>query len=68
MQDDLTRRRQTEIDYLQGAVVRTATRHGLEAPFCERIALLVKQAEAAEAGPPGLKPAEIRDRHRRHGA
>jgi len=67
MQDDLTRRRQTEIDYLQGAVVKAAARHGLEAPLCERVALLVKQAEAAGAGPPGLKPAEIRDRHRHHG-
>ncbi len=58
---DLMRHRPTEIDYLQGAILRLAARHHVSAPLTERIVALVKRAEAADAGPPGLTPAEIRD-------
>ncbi|WP_088347046.1 MULTISPECIES: 2-dehydropantoate 2-reductase [Rhodomicrobium] len=56
MWEDLVRRRPTEIDFLQGAILRLARRHGVAAPLCERVAALVKRAEAAAAGPPGLTP------------
>lgn len=49
MTDDLERGRPTEIEYLQGEVVRMARRLGLEAPVCARIVQLVHEAEAAGA-------------------
>jgi 2-dehydropantoate 2-reductase len=60
MWDDLMRRRPTEIGHLQGAILRLAERHGVEAPLCARVAALVRQAETAEAGPPGLTPEQVR--------
>jgi 2-dehydropantoate 2-reductase len=60
MWDDLMRRRPTEIGHLQGAILQLAERHGVEAPLCARVAALVRQAEAAEAGPPGLTPEQVR--------
>ncbi len=60
--DDLTRRRVTEIDHLQGVIVRLAREHGRKAPLSEAILQLVKEAESAGAGPPGLTPADIRSR------
>jgi 2-dehydropantoate 2-reductase len=60
MWEDLMRRRPTEIDHLQGEIVRLGVRHGIATPLCEAIAALVKQAEAARAGPPGLTPDDIR--------
>ncbi len=59
MWEDLTRRRTTEVDHLQGAIVRLADRHGLSAPLSAKIVTLIKKAEAANAGPPGLSPGEI---------
>jgi 2-dehydropantoate 2-reductase len=59
MWDDLEQRRPTEIDYLQGVVVRLAARHGLEAPQCARIVELVKQAEADKRGAPHLTPQQV---------
>lgn len=59
MWEDLRQRRRTEIDHLQGAIVRLATQHGLPAPLSERIAALVRSAEAAQQGSPGLEPAQI---------
>ena len=61
MWEDLMRCRPTEIDYLQGAIVRLAARHHLGAPLSERIAALIKQAEATSAGPPGLTASQIRN-------
>lgn len=59
MWDDLQRHRPTEIDYLQGAILALAAQTGTAAPLTERIAGLVKEAEAAGAGSPGLQPREI---------
>ncbi|QJE74143.1 2-dehydropantoate 2-reductase [Aerophototrophica crusticola] len=56
MWEDLSQGRKTEIDYLQGAVVALAERHGLDAPTNRRVLALVKQAEAAGKGSPGLGP------------
>jgi 2-dehydropantoate 2-reductase len=59
MWEDLQRHRRTEIDHLQGAIVRLAGLHGLSAPLSERIATLVRSAEAAKQGSPGLWPDQI---------
>lgn len=59
MWEDLQLRRKTEIDHLQGVIVRLAAQHGRSAPLSERITALVKSAETAKQGPPGLLPAQI---------
>ena len=60
MAEDLQRGRRTEVDYLQGVIVEIADRHGLQAPLSRRIVELVKSAEAAGQGSPGLTPEQIR--------
>lgn len=60
MWEDLTRGRRTEIDHLQGTIIGLAVKHGIAAPLSGRIVTLIKQAEAAGKGPPGLTPARIR--------
>jgi 2-dehydropantoate 2-reductase len=60
MWEDLQRRRRTEIDYLQGVITEIADRRGLQAPLSRRIVALVKSAEAAGNGSPGLTPEQIR--------
>ena len=60
MAEDLQRGRRTEVDYLQGVIVELAERHGLQAPLSRRIVELVKSAEAAGRGSPGLGPEQIR--------
>ncbi|MGZ8283463.1 MAG: ketopantoate reductase C-terminal domain-containing protein, partial [Allosphingosinicella sp.] len=46
MADDFAAGRPTEIDYLNGEVVRLAEKLGRRAPVNERIVALVRQAEA----------------------
>jgi 2-dehydropantoate 2-reductase len=60
MFDDLQRGRRTEIDFLQGAIVEIAERHGLEVPLSRRIVTLIKEAEAAGKGSPRLTVEQIR--------
>jgi 2-dehydropantoate 2-reductase len=60
MWEDLQRGRRTEIDYLQGVITGIADRHGLQAPLSRRIVALIKSAEAAGKGSPGLTPDQIR--------
>jgi 2-dehydropantoate 2-reductase len=59
MWEDLRRRRPTEIDYLQGAVVGLARKSNVRTPVAEGIVRLVKQAEAAKGGSPGLTPEQV---------
>jgi 2-dehydropantoate 2-reductase len=59
MAEDLQRGRRTEIDYLQGVIVEIAARHGLDVPLSRRIVDLIKRAEAAGKGSPGLAPEQI---------
>ncbi|WP_426266341.1 2-dehydropantoate 2-reductase [Sphingomonas sp. LHG3443-2] len=59
MWDDLERRRPTEIDELQGAVIAKAAALGLAAPVNHRIAEAIRAAEAAAAGSPRLDPAAL---------
>ncbi|TIT74386.1 MAG: 2-dehydropantoate 2-reductase [Mesorhizobium sp.] len=56
MWDDLKRGRPTEIDELQGAILRLAEKTGVPVPLTRRVAALVRHAEAEKRGPPGLRP------------
>jgi len=60
MWEDLQRGRFTEIDELQGAVITLADQNGRSAPICTRISALIKDAEQAESGSPGLSVETIR--------
>jgi 2-dehydropantoate 2-reductase len=60
MWEDLQRGRRTEIDYLQGVIIAIAEKHGLQVPLSRRVLALVKAAEAAGKGAPGLTPEQIR--------
>jgi 2-dehydropantoate 2-reductase len=60
MWEDLQRGRVTEIDYLQGVIIGIADRRGLHVPVSRRVVALVKSAEAAGNGSPGLTPDQIR--------
>jgi 2-dehydropantoate 2-reductase len=59
MWEDLLRGRITEVDYLQGAILVLAKRIGVATPMTERIVRLIKEAEKARTGSPGLQPSEI---------
>ena len=61
MWQDLKLGRTTEIDYLQGAIIALAERHGVSVPLSRRIVALIREAEAAGKGPPRLTPQEIRE-------
>lgn len=60
MWEDLQRGRRTEIDHLQGLIVALAQRHGLKAPLSARIVALIREAEQAAKGSPGLTPEQVR--------
>src|SRR5680860_22924 len=59
MWEDLRLGRPTEIDYLQGEIVRQAETHGIAAPLNRRVLQLVKEAEKAQKGSPALSPETI---------
>jgi 2-dehydropantoate 2-reductase len=59
MWEDLSARRPTEIDHIQGAIVRLAEQYGVAAPLNRRVIALVKQAETAGQGSPGLTPGAV---------
>ncbi len=59
MWEDLERRRRTEIDHLQGAILALAAKTRVRVPLTQRIVELVKAAEAARAGSPGLTPEQL---------
>jgi 2-dehydropantoate 2-reductase len=56
MADDLARGRKTEVDHLNGAIVRLAARLGRTAPVNARVVELVR---AAEAGAPPLSARDL---------
>ena len=60
MWEDLQRGRPTEVDYLQGVVVQSANRLGVETPLSRRVIDLVKLAEDAKRGSPALSVQQIR--------
>lgn len=59
MWDDLQRRRPTEIDNLQGAVIALAAKAGTPAPMNARVRDLIRAAEASGKGAPGLTPDDV---------
>ncbi|MEM9188795.1 MAG: 2-dehydropantoate 2-reductase [Myxococcota bacterium] len=54
MWEDLMRGRPTEVDFLNGEIVRLAAHVGVPAPRNRRVVELIKKAEAAGDGSPGL--------------
>lgn len=62
MWDDLNQGRKTEIDALQGAILHLAERFGRQAPLNARMRVLVRAAEVADDGPPGLSVDQLRGR------
>lgn len=59
MWQDLDARRSTEVDFLNGEIVRVAEASGAKAPFNQRIVELIREAEAKSAGSPKLSPEEL---------
>lgn len=59
MWEDLEQRRPTEVEELNGEIVRLAKAHGLEAPRNQRLVELVHRAEEAQAGSPRLSAAAL---------
>lgn len=60
MWQDLERHRATEVDFLNGEIVRLAEVHAIDAPVNRRIVELVHQAERAEAGCPQMSGEALR--------
>ncbi|QBF31002.1 2-dehydropantoate 2-reductase [Thalassococcus sp. S3] len=60
MSHDLSVRRKTEIDALQGKIISLGARHDVPTPINTRIAALIRQAEASGQGSPHLAPADLR--------
>lgn len=54
MWEDLNRRRPTEVDFLNGEIVRRAEGAGVDAPLNRRVVELVHEAEASGSGSPAL--------------
>ncbi|HVV84052.1 MAG TPA: 2-dehydropantoate 2-reductase [Kofleriaceae bacterium] len=59
MWQDLAADRPTEIEYLNGEIVRLSDKHGVPAPVNRRIVELVHAAEAAHAGSPRLSADDL---------
>lgn len=62
MWEDLKMGRKTEIAELQGACVDLGRSVGVSTPICERVMSLIREAEEAGAGSPGLSVDVLRDR------
>ncbi len=60
MQTHLEKRQTTEIDDLQGEIVRLAETLGLDAPISRRVVAAISAAEAAQQGPPRLSPETLK--------
>ena len=56
---DLERRRPTEVDELNGEIVRLAASAGVEAPINARLVALVHEAEPTSRGPPNLSAEQL---------
>lgn len=56
MWEDLERRRATEIDHLQGAIITLARKAGTAAPVNARVRELIRTAETKAGGSPNLAP------------
>jgi 2-dehydropantoate 2-reductase len=56
MWEDLARGRPTEVDELNGEIVRLASEHGMDAPLNRRVVELVHDVEAKASGCPAMSP------------
>ncbi len=61
MWEDIERGRKTEVDYLNGEIVRLADSVGAKAPINRRVVELVHEVEARGAGSPKMSPADLFD-------
>lgn len=59
MWQDLDRRRKTEVDFLNGEIVRLAEQHGIEAPINRRIVELIRDAERVGQGSPRMSASAL---------
>ncbi len=59
MWEDLTRGRKTEVDYLNGEIVRLAEKTGMNAPLNARVVKLVHDVEEAGNGSPKLSADQL---------
>jgi 2-dehydropantoate 2-reductase len=59
MWEDLDRRRVTEIDWLNGELIRLGAKHGVPTPVNERLVALIRAAEQAGQGSPRLTAAQL---------
>lgn len=59
MWQDLERGRKTEVEFLNGEIVRLAEAHSIDAPLNRRAVELVKEAERAGKGSPELEADEL---------
>jgi len=59
MWEDLERRRPTEIDYLNGEIVRLGEQTGVPTPVNRAIVALVREAERARSGSPRIDAAAL---------
>ncbi|MFY0618342.1 2-dehydropantoate 2-reductase [Shimia sp.] len=62
MWEDLDRGRSTEIEELQGRIVRMAADQGMSAPINSAVAALIRESETLGAGAPQMRPQEVRAR------
>lgn len=60
MWEDLARGRPTEVDYLNGEIVRVAEAHEIDAPLNRRVVELVHDAEAKKSRSPGMSAESLR--------
>jgi len=59
MWEDLSRKRHTEVDFLNGEIVRLAKSIGKHAPINERVVELVHEVEAKREGSPKMSPDDL---------
>lgn len=59
MWQDLDKRRDTEVEWLNGEIVRLAAEHGRKAPINERVVALVHEVEKRRAGSPSLSASAL---------
>jgi 2-dehydropantoate 2-reductase len=59
MWEDLERRRPTEIDYLNGEILRLSARTGVAAPVNRAIVEMIRDAERAKSGSPCIDAAAL---------
>jgi 2-dehydropantoate 2-reductase len=59
MYEDLDRRRATEIEYLNGEIIRLGEKHGVPTPVNRKIRELVRAAEVKKEGSPRLSSRDL---------